>query len=129
MERAGYSFQLHSSSHTLGETTMMMVMRIITLKMMVMKMIIDHGDEDDHKDFSADGRPHLLHHKPIIKVCQVEVDHGHHGHLDTHHFHHDFHVVEHLTSLKIRESLFQERKYNYSRFDLTDFKYITVQFE
>ena len=40
MERAGYSFQLHSSSHTLGETTMMMVMMIITLKMMVMKMIL-----------------------------------------------------------------------------------------
>ena len=109
MERAGYSFQLHSSSHTLGEITMMLVMMIITLNMMVMKMIIDLDDEDDHVDVKADGRPDLLHHKPIVKVCQVEVDHGHHGHLDTHHFHHDLHVVEHLTSLKIRKS--KERKY------------------
>ena len=69
----------------------------------------DDGDEDDHGDVNADGRPDLLHHKTIIKVCQVEVDHGHHGHLDTHHFHHDLHVVEHLTSLKIRKS--KERKY------------------
>ena len=111
MERAGYSFQLHSSCHTLAETTIMLVMMIITLKMMVMKMIIDHSDENDHKDVNADGRPDLLHHKSIIKVCQVEVDHGHHGHLDTHHFHHDLHVVEHLTSLKIRKSLYQKRKY------------------
>ena len=56
MERAGYSFQLHSSSHTLGETTMMLVMMIITLKMMMIKMIIDHGDEDDHEDVNADGK-------------------------------------------------------------------------
>ena len=87
-------------------------MMIITLNMMVIKMIIDHGDEDDKdKDVNADGGPDLLHHKPIVKVCQVEVDHGHHGHLDTHHFHHDLHVVEHLTSLKIRKSLYQKRKY------------------
>ena len=32
MERAGYSFQLHSSCHTLAETTIMLVMMIITLK-------------------------------------------------------------------------------------------------
>ena len=57
MERAGYSFQLHSSCHTLGQTTMMLVMMIITLKMMMMiKMIIDHGDEDDHEDVNADGK-------------------------------------------------------------------------
>ena len=49
MERAGYSFQLHSSCQTLGQTTMMSVIMIITLKMMVMNMIIDLGDEDDHK--------------------------------------------------------------------------------
>ena len=58
MERAGYSFQLHSSSHTLGEITMMLVMMIITLNMMVMKMIIDHGDQDDKdKDVNADSGP------------------------------------------------------------------------
>ena len=56
MERAGYSFQLHSSCQTLGQTTMMLVMMIITLKMMMMKMIIDHGDEDDHEDVNADGK-------------------------------------------------------------------------
>ena len=56
MERAGYSFQLHSSCHTLGQTTMMLVMMIITLKMMMIKMIIDHGDEDDHEDVNADGK-------------------------------------------------------------------------
>ena len=56
MERAGYSFQLHSSCQTLGQTTMMLVMMIITLKMMVIKMIIDHGDEDDHEDVNADGK-------------------------------------------------------------------------
>ena len=64
MERAGYSFQLHSSCQTLGQTTMMLVMMIttlkmmmiITLKMMMIKMIIDHGDEDDHEDVDADGK-------------------------------------------------------------------------
>ena len=56
MERAGYSFQLHSSCQTLGQTTMMLVMMIITLKMMMIKMIIDHGDEDDHEDVNADGK-------------------------------------------------------------------------
>ena len=54
MERAGYSFQLHSSCHTLGETIMLLMMMIIILKMMVMRMIIDHWDEDDHKDVNAD---------------------------------------------------------------------------
>ena len=56
MERAGYSFQLHSSCQTLGQTTMMLVVMIITLKMMMIKMIIDHGDEDDHEDVNADGK-------------------------------------------------------------------------
>ena len=35
---------------------MMLVVMIITLKMMMIKMIIDHGDEDDHEDVNADGK-------------------------------------------------------------------------